>query len=227
MGLGARTATVGRAGPPELTVLAFGDRNGTVAPEILGRARKHTLARARYGDLWRQHRLRRDRLRAGAPSSSMPAPEYGRWARRSSTRAEISVDVLFSHCHFDHIEGLPFFTPVYTKGHAIRFWSGHRPGANATRDMIADFLRPPYFPVNPAAFRASVTYRDFRAGDVLDFGDGISAATVLLQPPRRRHRLPHPLRREIRLLHQRRRAPRRRARSRARPVRRRRRCDDL
>lgn len=98
-------------------------------------------------------------------------------------RAENSVDVLFSHCHFDHIEGLPFFTPVYTPGHAIRFWSGHLPGANATRDMITDFLRSPFFPVNPSAFRAAVTYRDFQAGDVLDFGDGISATTVLLNHP--------------------------------------------
>ena len=98
-------------------------------------------------------------------------------------RAEHSVDVLFSHCHFDHIEGLPFFTPVYTEGNAVRFWSGHRPGADATRAMISDFLRAPYFPVSPAAFRATVAYRDFRAGDVLDLGDGISAATVLLNHP--------------------------------------------
>jgi phosphoribosyl 1,2-cyclic phosphodiesterase len=98
-------------------------------------------------------------------------------------RQEHSVDVLFSHCHFDHIEGLPFFTPVYTRGYAIRFWSGHRSGANATRNMISDFLRPPYFPVSPAAFRAAVTYRDFRAGDELDFGDGLSATTFLLNHP--------------------------------------------
>ncbi|MDP9138143.1 MAG: MBL fold metallo-hydrolase [Pseudomonadota bacterium] len=98
-------------------------------------------------------------------------------------RAETSVDVLFSHCHFDHIEGLPFFTPVYTEGNEIRFWSGHRPGAGATRWMIEEFLRPPFFPVSPASFRAVVTYRDFRAGDLLDLGDGISASTALLNHP--------------------------------------------
>jgi phosphoribosyl 1,2-cyclic phosphodiesterase len=98
-------------------------------------------------------------------------------------RSERSVDVLFSHCHFDHIEGLPFFTPVYTEGHFVRFWSGHRDGAEATRIMITDFLRPPYFPVSPAAFRAEVAYRDFHAGDALDFGDGITATTVLLNHP--------------------------------------------
>lgn len=98
-------------------------------------------------------------------------------------RAELSVDVLFSHCHFDHIEGLPFFGPVYTEGHHVRFWSGHRNGADATRRMIQDFLRPPFFPVSPSAFRAAVTYRDFHAGDALDLGDGISATTVLLNHP--------------------------------------------
>jgi phosphoribosyl 1,2-cyclic phosphodiesterase len=98
-------------------------------------------------------------------------------------RSERSVDILFSHCHFDHIEGLPFFTPVYTEGHLVRFWSGHRDGAEATRVMITDFLRPPYFPVSPAAFRAEVAYRDFHAGDALDFGDGITATTVLLNHP--------------------------------------------
>ncbi len=98
-------------------------------------------------------------------------------------RSEKSVDLLFSHCHFDHIEGLPFFTPAYTQGYAIQFWSGHRPGVNATRKMIADFLRPPFFPVRPSSFRACVSYRDFAAGDLLDLGDGIRAATVPLNHP--------------------------------------------
>ena len=33
-----------------------------------------------------------------------------------------SVDLLVSHTHWDHIQGLPLFTPVFEPGNAIRIW---------------------------------------------------------------------------------------------------------
>jgi phosphoribosyl 1,2-cyclic phosphodiesterase len=93
------------------------------------------------------------------------------------------IDLFFSHCHFDHIEGLPFFAPLYAPGRQVRFWSGHINGRDATRDMVASLIRPPYFPIDPSCFRAAITYHDFRAGDTLEPGSGISVKTIALKHP--------------------------------------------
>jgi phosphoribosyl 1,2-cyclic phosphodiesterase len=94
-----------------------------------------------------------------------------------------SIDLLFSHCHFDHIEGLPFFAPLYVSGRTLDLWSGHLQSPDATRFMIASLIRAPYFPIDPSAFRAAIRYHDFKAGDTLKPSDGIVVQTILLNHP--------------------------------------------
>jgi phosphoribosyl 1,2-cyclic phosphodiesterase len=99
--------------------------------------------------------------------------------RNSATK----VDLFFSHSHFDHIEGLPFFAPLYIAGRPLNLWSGHIAAPDATRTMIASLIRAPYFPIDPSHFRAAINYRDFRAGDTLQLGEGIVIKTLLLNHP--------------------------------------------
>lgn len=57
------------------------------------------------------------------------------------------VDILLTHLHMDHIQGLGFFRPLYTPGLDIRVWGP----ASATRDLgarLALYLSPPLFPVS-------------------------------------------------------------------------------
>jgi phosphoribosyl 1,2-cyclic phosphodiesterase len=93
------------------------------------------------------------------------------------------IDLFFSHCHFDHIEGLPFFAPLYISGRPLKLWSGHIDAPDATRTMIASLIRVPYFPIDPTAFKAAVTYADFKPGDTLKPGDGIVIKTIKLNHP--------------------------------------------
>lgn len=53
------------------------------------------------------------------------------------------VDILFSHFHFDHIQGLPFFVPLFVPGNRIRFYGGV-PGV---LEILREQFRGPYFPV--------------------------------------------------------------------------------
>lgn len=93
------------------------------------------------------------------------------------------IDLLFSHSHFDHISGLPFFAPLYSKGREVNIWSGHLEGHMTTRELIADFIREPYFPVSPHQFRAKVNYRDFSIGDTFAPKPGITITTAPLNHP--------------------------------------------
>jgi len=93
------------------------------------------------------------------------------------------IDVLFSHCHYDHIEGVPFFAPAYRSNWKIRYWSGHLFGSMTTGEMMETYMRQPYFPVGPEVFCAKASYHDFKPGQELDLGDGIKIKTAPLNHP--------------------------------------------
>lgn len=94
-----------------------------------------------------------------------------------------SYDLFFSHCHYDHIIGLPFFLPIYSADTNIRIWSGHLDGVMTTREMMDSFVRPPWFPVRLEMCRSCLDFRDFSAGDTLDVAPGITLRTGRLNHP--------------------------------------------
>jgi phosphoribosyl 1,2-cyclic phosphodiesterase len=87
------------------------------------------------------------------------------------------------HCHYDHIEGLPFFCPLHKAGFEVHAWSGHLHGRQTTAEMIHGYMREPYFPVGPDCFAAAVSYHDLLPGDRLDLGDGIIIDTIRVHHP--------------------------------------------
>ncbi|MFO1185401.1 MAG: MBL fold metallo-hydrolase [Bauldia sp.] len=93
------------------------------------------------------------------------------------------VDVFFGHFHYDHVEGLPFFQPLYDPRANITLWSGHMRRPDATRRMLKSFMRAPFFPVGPEVFRAAVDCKDFRPQISIPLGDGIQVSTGRLNHP--------------------------------------------
>jgi len=79
-----------------------------------------------------------------------------------------SFDLFFSHCHYDHIEGIPFFDPLYRPDMNVTVWSGHHVDGSTTEDMLKQFMQAPFFPVGPEVFRAKLDCRTFHAGETLD-----------------------------------------------------------
>ena len=64
-------------------------------------------------------------------------------------------DLFFSHCHFDHIMGLPFLKPLYDHEVTARIYAGHFEDGTTCRQMAERFMAPPYFPVTPKYFDAA------------------------------------------------------------------------
>jgi len=88
--------------------------------------------------------------------------------------------VLLSHYHFDHVEGLPYFSPLFDAGNRFHFYGLESEG-RTTREALEGFIRPPYFPVSLAGTPAELHYE--RAGErVLEFGD-VRADCVPLNHP--------------------------------------------
>jgi ribonuclease Z len=92
-------------------------------------------------------------------------------------------DLFFTHCHYDHIIGLPFFFPLYNPRIGVTTWSGHLAGRMTTLEMVSEFMRPPWFPVAMEVCRACIGTRDFVAGDVLKPQAGVTIRTGSLTHP--------------------------------------------
>ncbi|HYN11204.1 MAG TPA: MBL fold metallo-hydrolase [Burkholderiales bacterium] len=99
------------------------------------------------------------------------------------TSERLEADLYFTHTHFDHVCGLPFFRPVFQPRNRIRLWAGHLAGGMTLRRVMNEFMMPPLFPVPPEVFRAEIEYRDFSAGETLDAGPGIALRTAALNHP--------------------------------------------
>jgi phosphoribosyl 1,2-cyclic phosphodiesterase len=57
----------------------------------------------------------------------------------------LSLNILMTHFHWDHIQGIPFFIPLYSPANEVTFWSD-RP-VDLLKGTLEGQMRHPYFPV--------------------------------------------------------------------------------
>ena len=98
--------------------------------------------------------------------------------------APIDADILLSHCHIDHVNGVPFFAPFFVSGNTFRIWAGHLLPDFDLETTLRSLMSHPLFPIEVEVFQADIRYRDFHAGDPIDLGTKIAVRTVPLDHPR-------------------------------------------
>jgi phosphoribosyl 1,2-cyclic phosphodiesterase len=100
-----------------------------------------------------------------------------------ASHAGIETNILLSHCHFDHICGLPFFVPCYSPANRVRLWAGNLlPDFNLAQ-VIKQMMAPPLFPIAYDALKSELEFRDFRAGETLSPVEDVSVRTIRLNHP--------------------------------------------
>jgi phosphoribosyl 1,2-cyclic phosphodiesterase len=79
-------------------------------------------------------------------------------------RKPIDLDLFFSHTHFDHVVGLPFFAPCYDARSRMRFWAGHLKQGAGIEAVLGKTMAAPLFPIPLNIFAAQIDFIDFAAG---------------------------------------------------------------
>ena len=92
----------------------------------------------------------------------------------------LSARIFISHTHWDHINTIPFFGPLYVRGNQIELFGPYQGDLTIERAVAAQ-MESVYFPVTIREFGARLMFRDLRE-EALTFGP-VRIETILLKHP--------------------------------------------
>lgn len=94
----------------------------------------------------------------------------------------VKANLLFTHSHWDHIQGFPFFVPAFIPGNRFHIYGAIAPNGSTIEQRLNDQMLHPNFPVPLQIMAAQLEFHDMQIGDVLEFGD-VKVNTALLNHP--------------------------------------------
>ncbi len=83
----------------------------------------------------------------------------------------ITAHMFFSHVHWDHIQGFPFFEPAFVAGNVFHLYGGNNV-SRTLEETLAGQMDHPNFPVHLTAMGAKMIFRDLREGETVEIDDG-------------------------------------------------------
>jgi len=92
----------------------------------------------------------------------------------------LTVDLLITHPHWDHINAFPFFAPLYIPGNVVRVHGCAQESAGFEQLIVAQ-MDGTYFPVTVREFGAQVSFHEI--GEQQFDLDDICVRTMLLKHP--------------------------------------------
>ena len=89
-----------------------------------------------------------------------------RWAETCGEKAP-EAHIFVTHYHWDHIQGIPFFAPLYAQQNHFHFYSFRSEflGRDSLKQVFETQMAHPYFPVNLSAMSAGREFTEVSGGD--------------------------------------------------------------
>jgi len=95
----------------------------------------------------------------------------------------VKAHIFISHTHWDHIQGLPFFPPIFIPGNEINIYGGLDPVTNeGIERALGVQLQYSYFPIREAELNASINYSTIKPGNAVTIEETKITPTLLSHP---------------------------------------------
>ncbi|MFL5574535.1 MAG: MBL fold metallo-hydrolase [Gemmatimonadaceae bacterium] len=90
--------------------------------------------------------------------------ELGQSLLQRANGAPIAGDVFVTHAHWDHIQGIPFFAPIFQRGNRFTIWGAESMATSIAR-VVRDQMSPVVFPVSFDELEAAIDFREMADGE--------------------------------------------------------------
>lgn len=107
--------------------------------------------------------------------------ELGRNLLERSNGAPIQGDIFLTHAHWDHIQGIPFFAPIFGRGNHFTIWGSQSLEKSVDR-VVRDQMSPVVFPVTFEELDATIDFKDLTGGTRCE-GTGYEVTAFAVQHP--------------------------------------------
>ncbi len=95
----------------------------------------------------------------------------------------ITANVLISHSHWDHIQGLPFFIPNFIPGNVLRLHGAYDPvSGKGVEQVMSVQLQYSYFPVREEEMKARIEYVTLAPNQTVQIGSATVTPCLLNHP---------------------------------------------
>lgn len=92
----------------------------------------------------------------------------GQCLMQEAEGAPIDTKIFLTHFHWDHIQGLPFFAPLYGPKNRISFFAGSN--ALPLQETLEGQMTKPYFPIDFSQVAAVRDFHQIEAGEAVKSG---------------------------------------------------------
>ncbi|MBD2138843.1 MBL fold metallo-hydrolase [Anabaena sp. FACHB-1237] len=90
--------------------------------------------------------------------------------------------LLFTHSHWDHIQGFPFFIPAFITGNKFNIYGAIAPDGSTIEQRLNDQMLHPNFPVPLQIMQSTLSFHDIKPGQLIQIDD-IEVETAHLNHP--------------------------------------------
>lgn len=94
----------------------------------------------------------------------------------------VEAHLFFTHSHWDHIQGFPFFVPAFIKGNRFHVYGAIAPNGATIEQRLNDQMLHPNFPVPLQIMGAQLEFNDIAIGQSVQIGD-VTVESALLNHP--------------------------------------------
>jgi phosphoribosyl 1,2-cyclic phosphodiesterase len=92
----------------------------------------------------------------------------GQTLMQEANGSPIDTKIFLTHFHWDHIQGIPFFAPLYGPKNHISFISGS--SGRPLQETLEGQMAKPYFPIDFSQVAAKRDFHQIEAGGVVEVG---------------------------------------------------------